>query len=102
MSLVCVDELEQLENIERLVKHEITRAALDEFNPKLSIKSEPTINEALITASWSIESPIPNMLQTTITHVIPTVQIVGRADDTQEIEETTPCRQSEWIITPTM
>jgi len=41
MSLVCVDELGLLRDIERLVKREIPRVVVDDFAPDLSIKPEP-------------------------------------------------------------
>ena len=41
MSLVCVDELKLLKDIERLVKHDIPRVQIADFEPDPSIKPEP-------------------------------------------------------------
>lgn len=41
MSLVCVDELKLLRDIERLIKREIPKVVFDDFKPDLSIKPEP-------------------------------------------------------------
>jgi len=41
MSLVCVDELGLLKDIERLLKRDIARVVIDDFEPDLSIKPEP-------------------------------------------------------------
>ena len=41
MSLVCVDELGLLRDIERLVKRKIPKVVVDDFAPDLSIKPEP-------------------------------------------------------------
>jgi ATP-dependent RNA helicase RhlE len=41
MSLVCVDELKLLQDIERLLKRGISRVVIDDFEPDLSIKPEP-------------------------------------------------------------
>jgi len=41
MSLVCVDELGLLRDIERLVKREIPRVVIDRFEPDPAIKAEP-------------------------------------------------------------
>ena len=41
ISLVCVDELEYLENIEKLIKNDIQKIALKGFKPDPSIKAEP-------------------------------------------------------------
>ena len=41
MSLVCVDELKLLKDIERLIKQEIPRVEIDGFKPDPSIKAEP-------------------------------------------------------------
>ena len=41
MSLVCVDELGLLRDIERLVKREIPKVVIDGFEPDTSIKAEP-------------------------------------------------------------
>ena len=41
MSLVCVDELKLLKDIERLVKHDIPSVQIDDFEPDPSIKPEP-------------------------------------------------------------
>ncbi len=41
MSLVCVDELGLLRDIERLIKREIPKVTLDGFEPDPSIKAEP-------------------------------------------------------------
>ncbi|MEW5287989.1 MULTISPECIES: ATP-dependent RNA helicase RhlE [Erwinia] len=44
LSLVCVDEHKLLRDIERLLKREIPRIALDGFEPDPSIKAEPIQN----------------------------------------------------------
>ncbi|WP_114191862.1 ATP-dependent RNA helicase RhlE [Edaphovirga cremea] len=44
ISLVCVDEHKLLRDIERLLKREIPRFALDGYEPDPSIKAEPIIN----------------------------------------------------------
>ncbi len=41
MSLVCVDELQLLKDIERLIKRDIPKDVIDGFEPDLSIKAEP-------------------------------------------------------------
>jgi len=41
MSLVCVDELKMLKDIERLIKRDISRVVIEDFEPDLSIKPEP-------------------------------------------------------------
>jgi ATP-dependent RNA helicase RhlE len=41
MSLVCVDELNLLKDIERLIKREIPRVVIEGYEPDLSIKAEP-------------------------------------------------------------
>jgi ATP-dependent RNA helicase RhlE len=41
MSLVCVDELKLLKDIERLVKRDIPRVVIDGYQPDPSIKAEP-------------------------------------------------------------
>ena len=41
ISLVCVDELEYLQNIEKLIKIDIQKIALKGFKPDPSIKAEP-------------------------------------------------------------
>jgi len=41
MSLVCVDELKLLKDIERLLKRDIPKVVIDDFEPDLSIKPEP-------------------------------------------------------------
>ncbi|MGD8804089.1 MAG: DEAD/DEAH box helicase [Gammaproteobacteria bacterium] len=41
MSLVCVDELNLLKDIERLIKREIPRDVIDGYEPDASIKAEP-------------------------------------------------------------
>jgi ATP-dependent RNA helicase RhlE len=41
MSLVCVDELKLLRDIERLLKREIPKVVMDGYEPDLSIKPEP-------------------------------------------------------------
>jgi len=41
MSLVCVDELKILKDIERLIKRDISKVVIDDFEPDLSIKPEP-------------------------------------------------------------
>ncbi|WP_455220864.1 DEAD/DEAH box helicase [Kaarinaea lacus] len=44
MSLVCVDELKLLKDIERLIKRDINKTVIDNFAPDLSIKPEPIQN----------------------------------------------------------
>ena len=44
MSLVCVDELKLLKDIERLVKREIPKIVIEGYEPDLSIKPEPIQN----------------------------------------------------------
>jgi ATP-dependent RNA helicase RhlE len=41
MSLVCVDELKLLKDIERLVKRDLTKVVIDGFAPDPTIKAEP-------------------------------------------------------------
>jgi len=41
LSLVCVDELKMLKDIERLIKRDISKVVIDDFEPDLSIKPEP-------------------------------------------------------------
>ncbi|HEC28402.1 MAG TPA: DEAD/DEAH box helicase [Gammaproteobacteria bacterium] len=41
MSLVCIDELKLLKDIERLIKHKIPGDVIDGFEPDPSIKAEP-------------------------------------------------------------
>jgi len=41
MSLVCVDEYKLLSDIERLIKRDIKKITLDDFEPDPSIKAEP-------------------------------------------------------------
>jgi ATP-dependent RNA helicase RhlE len=41
MSLVCVDELKLLKDIERLIKREIPKDIIDGYTPDPSIKAEP-------------------------------------------------------------
>lgn len=41
MSLVCVDELKLLKDIERLIKREIPKVEIDGYKPDPSIKAEP-------------------------------------------------------------
>ena len=44
MSLVCVDELKLLQDIERLLKREIPKVVFEEFKPDPTIKAEPIQN----------------------------------------------------------
>jgi ATP-dependent RNA helicase RhlE len=44
MSLVCVDELKLLKDIERLLKRDITKDVIDGYAPDPSIKAEPIKN----------------------------------------------------------
>jgi ATP-dependent RNA helicase RhlE len=44
MSLVCVDELKLLKDIESLIKREIPKVMIDDFKPDPSIKAEPIQN----------------------------------------------------------
>jgi ATP-dependent RNA helicase RhlE len=44
MSLVCVDELKLLKDIERLIKHEIPQVMFEGYEPDPSIKAEPINN----------------------------------------------------------
>jgi ATP-dependent RNA helicase RhlE len=41
MSLVCVDELKLLKDIERFIKRDISKVVIDDFEPDLSIKPQP-------------------------------------------------------------
>ncbi len=41
VSLVCIDELELLKNIEKLIKNKIPKMEIKGFEPDLSIKAEP-------------------------------------------------------------
>jgi len=41
MSLVCVDELPLLRDIERLIKRDIPKILVDDFEPDPSVKPEP-------------------------------------------------------------
>jgi ATP-dependent RNA helicase RhlE len=41
MSLVCVDELKLLRDIERLIKRDIPKVVFDDYKPDLSIKAQP-------------------------------------------------------------
>ena len=41
MSLVCVDELQLLKDIERLLKHDIPRVVINDYEPDPSIKPQP-------------------------------------------------------------
>ena len=47
MSLVCVDELNLLKNIERLIKRDIPKMIIDEYAPDPSIKAEPVKKQIL-------------------------------------------------------
>tara|TARA_R110000787_G_scaffold16806_17_gene52815 strand:- start:2684 stop:4054 length:1371 start_codon:yes stop_codon:yes gene_type:complete len=44
MSLVCVDELKLLRDIERLIKRDIPKTVIEDFEPDPSIKAEPIVN----------------------------------------------------------
>ena len=44
ISLVCVDELKLLRDIEKLIKREIPRQIIDGYEPDASIKAEPIEN----------------------------------------------------------
>lgn len=44
MSLVCVDELKLLKDIERLIKRDIPKVIFDDYKPDPSIKAEPIQN----------------------------------------------------------
>lgn len=44
MSLVCVDELKLLKDIERLIKRDIPKVVIDGYTPDPSIKAEPIQN----------------------------------------------------------
>ena len=44
LSLVCVDELKLLRDIERVLKREIPRMAIEGYEPDPSIKAEPILN----------------------------------------------------------
>ena len=44
MSLVCVDELKLLKDIEGLIKRDIPRVVIDDFQPDPSIKPQPINN----------------------------------------------------------
>jgi ATP-dependent RNA helicase RhlE len=41
MSLVCIDELKLLKDIERLVKRDIPKVVIGDFKPDPSIKAQP-------------------------------------------------------------
>jgi ATP-dependent RNA helicase RhlE len=41
MSLVCIDELKLLRDIEKLIKRDISKVVIDDFEPDPSIKAEP-------------------------------------------------------------
>lgn len=45
ISLVCIDELSFLRDIERLIKCEIPKVVIDDFAPDPSIKSEPVFKQ---------------------------------------------------------
>lgn len=59
MSLVCVDELKLLKDIERLIKREIPKVVFDDFKPDLSIKPQP-INQGRGKPSNSAKKPAGN------------------------------------------
>ncbi len=44
MSLVCVDELKLLKDIERLIKRDIPKVVIDDYEPDPTIKAEPINN----------------------------------------------------------
>jgi len=44
MSLVCVDELKLLKDIERLIKSDINKVIIDGYTPDPTIKAEPIKN----------------------------------------------------------
>jgi ATP-dependent RNA helicase RhlE len=44
MSLVCVDELNLLKDIEKLIKRDIQKDVIDGFEPDISIKAQPLTN----------------------------------------------------------
>jgi len=44
ISLVCVDELKLLRDIERVINREIPKRVIDGFEPDASIKAEPIVN----------------------------------------------------------
>ena len=44
MSLVCVDELKLLKDIERLIKSDISKVIIDGYTPDPTIKAEPIRN----------------------------------------------------------
>lgn len=44
ISLVCIDEHELLADIERLLKHPITKIVIPDFEPDPSIKAQPIVN----------------------------------------------------------
>jgi len=46
MSLVCVDELKLLRDIERLIKRELPKDVIDGFEPDPTIKAEPIIKRS--------------------------------------------------------
>lgn len=59
MSLVCVDELKLLKDIERLIKREIPKVVFDDFKPDLSIKPQP-INQGRGRPSNGAKKPAGN------------------------------------------
>jgi ATP-dependent RNA helicase RhlE len=44
ISLVCVDELKLLRDIERVINREIPKRVIDGFEPDASIRAEPIVN----------------------------------------------------------
>ena len=44
VSLVCIDEHKLLQNIERLLKREISKVIIPNYEPDPTIKAEPIIN----------------------------------------------------------
>jgi ATP-dependent RNA helicase RhlE len=73
ISLVCIDEREQLKDIERLLKHTIRQEIIEGYEPDPSIKAEPILRGRnnqnqrqgrtyLPGKSWSNDSsPDPNL-----------------------------------------
>ncbi|MFA5494380.1 MAG: DEAD/DEAH box helicase [Porticoccaceae bacterium] len=59
VSLVCVDELKLLRDIERLIKHDVPKVVIDGFAPDPSIKAEPIPNGRNNRAPRAASGPRP-------------------------------------------
>lgn len=60
VSLVCIDERDFLRDIERLIKHEIPKEAIEGFTPDPTIKSEPVFKQRQQRPSRSANGARPN------------------------------------------